>query len=269
MSIIEIDVTNVCGRSCSNCTRLVGHYSKDKLFFMEPAYYEKAVKSLVDFPGVVGMIGGEPMLHPQFMELCGILMKHIPQRWRRAIFTNPLNTGDVFGRRKSFLDRVFGLQNLNRHIDTPVVHTPILVGAGEFFGEDTKTMWEYMDKCWIQMTWSATINPKGAYFCEVAGVLAMLLDGPDGWDIEARPEWWRKRLPEYEAQKQWGCTHCGAAIPLKPRRSTEGIDDISPSYVEKLKALGSPKVAAGKYEVFCGKLDPTQVRNCTWYWYGK
>ena len=31
MSIIEIDITNVCEKRCSNCTRFCGHHKK-KLF---------------------------------------------------------------------------------------------------------------------------------------------------------------------------------------------------------------------------------------------
>ena len=47
------------------------------------------------------------------------------------------------------------------------------------------------DKCWIQNLWSASITPKGAFFCEVAAAMDMTLNGPGGWPIE--PGWWKRK----------------------------------------------------------------------------
>ena len=51
------------------------------------------------------------------------------------------------------------------------------------------------DKCWVQNEWSASITPKGAFFCEIAAALDMLFDGPGGWKIE--PGWWRRTPEEF------------------------------------------------------------------------
>jgi len=62
--IIQIDITNACTHSCSNCTRFCGHHPKN--FFMDFETFKHAVDSLVNFPGMVGIMGGEPTIHPEF-----------------------------------------------------------------------------------------------------------------------------------------------------------------------------------------------------------
>ena len=69
MEIIQIKITNACPHVCSNCTRFCGHR---KQFFMDPDMFQKAVDSLQDFPGTVGIMGGEPTLHPEFEKLMTI-----------------------------------------------------------------------------------------------------------------------------------------------------------------------------------------------------
>ena len=71
MQNIQIDITNACTKTCSNCTRFCGHHLKP--FFMEYQYFKSAVDSLNTFPGVVGMIGGEPTLHPEFEKMAQYL----------------------------------------------------------------------------------------------------------------------------------------------------------------------------------------------------
>ncbi|MDR1740637.1 MAG: radical SAM protein [Synergistaceae bacterium] len=71
MGIIQIDVTNVCPHTCSNCTRFCGHHKKP--FFMDMETFKQAVDSLDGFDGVVGVIGGEPTVHPRFEEIAEYL----------------------------------------------------------------------------------------------------------------------------------------------------------------------------------------------------
>ena len=64
MSILEIDITNACMNSCSNCTRFCGHHSKP--YFMDFETFKKAIDSLNGFEGLISIMGGEPLLHPEF-----------------------------------------------------------------------------------------------------------------------------------------------------------------------------------------------------------
>jgi MoaA/NifB/PqqE/SkfB family radical SAM enzyme len=66
MQIIQIDITNACTKKCSNCTRFCGNHRKP--FMMDFDTFKRAVDSMEGFPGFVGIMGGEPTLHPQFEE---------------------------------------------------------------------------------------------------------------------------------------------------------------------------------------------------------
>jgi hypothetical protein len=109
-----------------------------------------------------------------------------------------------------------------------------------------------IDKCWVQNSWSASINPKGAFFCEVAAALAMLLEVENiAWPVE--PMWWA-RSPQHFGIQMSLCQLCGCAMPLKRRVSTEQIDDIAPNMYEILKDI-SPKLKKGLYKIHDCKIN--------------
>ena len=131
---IQIDVTNACPLKCSNCTRLTAHVRKP--FFMSPQQFKKAVESVATFPTdsapdvegrhkVIGMIGGEPTLHPEFPELCRIMAEVLPDRRTRGLWTS---LGPAYDRHRKLIDETFGYQN--RHPNTnPARHPPVLVAS--------------------------------------------------------------------------------------------------------------------------------------------
>jgi hypothetical protein len=189
--------------------------------------------------------------------------------------------------------KTFGNVLLNDHSRNDILHAPVLMAAEEYFRKNCPTCkrntpeWlssEYQTKdcptcenkgtvtderelfaniehCWIQESWSASINPKGAWFCEVAGALSDLFDGPEGWKVE---EGWWKRVPkDFREQMEWACKKCGAALPIERNRSSQdNTDDISPGNLERLKAIKSKKIAKGEYEVHSEfKFDPSLLKN--------
>lgn len=58
----QIEVTNACNLLCANCTRFVGHHRKP--FFMDLDTVRKGINSLDGYKYGIGMMGGEPTLHP-------------------------------------------------------------------------------------------------------------------------------------------------------------------------------------------------------------
>ncbi len=136
----------------------------------------------------------------------------------------------------------FSVEYLNDHIN-PSYHQPGLFSRKNLDIPDDE--WKRLrDKCWIQNTWSAAITPKGAFFCEIAGALDMLFDGPGGWKIE--PGWWKRKPEEFADQLHW-CELCGFALEGRTftRDSQEETDDVSPRLYEMLKGTGSPKLKSG------------------------
>jgi len=260
-TLIQIELTNACNRTCSNCVRFCGHFRQDKIFYADLKDVADYLEAFRDFQGWVSYIGGEPTLHPNLRELC-CLMREYRDRDHCGFFTNGLTP--QFKENEGLLRETFGLLNINDHSKI-TAHTPVLAASEELVGDPVRRA-KYFDDCWVQNTWSASITPKGAYFCEIAALLAWLYDGPDGWDPRD-PAWWKRDMPDYADQIAWACSKCGAALPLHPRRSSETMDDVTPRQLERLIAAGSPKALAGKYEIYDKGLLPDCVKARDWYRY--
>ncbi|MDL2272260.1 hypothetical protein LJC23_04420 [Desulfovibrio sp. OttesenSCG-928-I05] len=267
MNVIQIEITNACVNRCSNCTRFCGHHRKP--FIMDFDTFTKAVQSMKGFKGVVGIMGGEPTLHPEFARFVSYFRENfgfdsLDRVWHRPgqnfinhitktsfDFTKHNRRGlwsSITPRYVEYFETIqdtFGFQCLNDH-STASMHQPLLVTRKELGISDEK-WYELRDACWIQNYWSASISPKGAFFCEIAAALDMLLDGPGGWPIE--PGWWERKPEDFTEQLHW-CELCSAALPMPSRDARMGIDDISPHWQELLTKIRSPKLRRGTVNIF-------------------
>ncbi len=265
MSIIEIDITNACVHSCSNCTRFCGHHKNP--YFMTFEQFKEAVDSLEGFQGRAGIMGGEPTLHPEFKRFCSYLQTkrgsgnvmgargpikdmqlHILSNVNvgflhaETVLLSSLNT--TYYKNFEVINDTFRYQLLNDH-DNKVEHQALLMTRKELGISDEEWL-KKRDACWIQNNWSGSITPKGAFFGEVAGALDMLFDGPGGWKVE--PGWWKRKPEEFGEQLKW-CEMCSGCLDAPKRISSEDIDDVTPEIYERLKALDSPKLKKGRVEV--------------------
>lgn len=75
---VQIDVTNYCVRSCLYCSRYNRHLRPDQRAHMPVETFSAALRSLRHWPGKIGVIGGEPLLHPEFKTLNALLRRHFP-----------------------------------------------------------------------------------------------------------------------------------------------------------------------------------------------
>jgi hypothetical protein len=253
LETIQIEVTNACHRQCSNCTRLVGHHPKP--YFMDLEFFDRALESTEGAPNLIGIMGGEPLLHPQFDEICRRLhAKYPPEKCGLWSSFPPGKEHHA-----EVICQTFGNLFLNDHSRDDILHCPILVPSDEVM-EDKDELWFRVNSCWINQWWSCSINPNGAYFCEIAAALGMLFD-VKGWPI--KKGWWKKAPIDYEPMMRTFCLKCGCAMPLLRRPSTDGIDDISPKMYQWLKDY-SPKIKAGKYQIHDLKLKE-ETRQCASY----
>ena len=265
MKVIQVEVTNACAHSCSNCTRFCGQHAKP--FFMDLDTFRRAIDSLEGFQGVVGIIGGEPTLHPQFDQLLDYYAAKIPeprpysfirqpvaafheysrmvkyQRGRRRGLFSSLGNG--YYRHFEQIQDTFPYQSINDHSSVNT-HQAILITRKEL-GIPDREWFTLRDNCWIQNLWSAAITPKGAFFCEIAGSLDMLFGGPGGWPIE--PGWWKRKPRDFADQLHW-CEMCSVALKVPTMEAARRTDIVSPAILEKLKTINGPKVRKGQYVVF-------------------
>ena len=234
---IQIETTTRCTKVCSNCTHCTGH---TQIWDMSMQKFKQAVDSMEKFPRQVGLIGGDPVLSPHFEEQCLYLQKKLP-REKLGLWTCFPTSGIKY--RKLICDTFYSVF-LNDQTRDDILHGPVLVASQEVKLE--QWLKDYcIHHCWLQASWSGSITPKGAFFCEVAGALNGLFDLDYGWPVE--PGWWTRSPQNFGKQLEL-CKLCGVAIPLKKRASIEGIDDISQGNYEKLKDI-SPKLKQKKYNI--------------------
>ena len=69
---------------------------------------------------------------------------------------------------------VFTYQAVNDHANA-MFHDPVLVARKDLGIPDDEWV-KLRNKCWVNRFWSASITPKGAFFCEIAAALDMLFD---------------------------------------------------------------------------------------------
>jgi hypothetical protein len=241
MDTIQIEITNACVKQCSNCTRLVGHSQTP--FFMDMECFKNAVDSLQNFPKMVGIMGGEPLLHPQFEEMSLYLQSKVPKERCGLWSTLP----SAKKKHAELIVAVYGNVLLNDHTLEGIYHSPVLVSGDEGFSDKFK-MWYYIHHCWLQNSWSASITPKGAFFCEVAAAFDMVFNGQGAWPVA--PDWWKKTPKDYVHQMEQYCVNCGVPYPLEGRLDTDGVDDVSYGSLRKLIQIGSPKIKKGRYQIY-------------------
>jgi hypothetical protein len=196
---------------------------------------------MVGYPKMTGIMGGEPLMHPQFEELCKYAQEMIPKTQLGLWTCLPLK----YIKYREIICETFGHIFVNDHSRDDIYHCPLLVGLEEVYSTKEELFF-VADKCWVQNYWSASINPKGAFFCEIAAAMSLLLDGPKGWEVENG--WWWRTPKDFTSQIEEWCPKCGAALPLMRRKSIDGRDDISPKWLERLKDT-SPKIQRGTYVV--------------------
>jgi hypothetical protein len=267
MKVIQIDITNACHKACSNCTRFCGEHPKP--FFMDVETFKKAVDSMDGYEGIVGIMGGEPTLHPQFGEMMEYYAEKIEEPRPGAFIGAPTPSFKEYGRMVKYqrgrkrglwsslgagyyrnfeqIQDVFPYQNLNDH-QTVNTHQAILITRKEL-GIPDEEWFKLRDNCWIQNIWSASITPKGAFFCEIAAALDTLFNGPGGWPIE--PGWWKRKPSDFGEQLNW-CEMCSVALKVPTMNANEDTDIVSPLMYEKLKQVNGPKVRKNQLVV----LDP-------------
>lgn len=251
--IIQIHVTQVCDRACVNCTQLSQIRQPKRFISLEN--FEKAVVSLKDYFGVIGVFGGNPAVSPKFPQLCEILAAHIPWERRGIWCNNPLSHGKLM--RKIFNPSV---SNLNVHMDKwaykafkqdwpesrPVGlesdsrHASGFVAMQDVI-DDPEVIWEKISACDINQFWSAMIcefrGELRGYFCEIAGAQAMFHQTePDYPDLGVPIEegWWRKTMTDFAAQARYHCFACGFPMRAEGALAThpDSAEQVSKTHAE-------------------------------------
>src|SRR3990167_7075069 len=257
--VIQIEVTDACPLACQEFTLHVGHHPKP--FFMELDFAERAIRATLDSPSRLGLMGGEPTLHKDFRELLALWRDLVPLE-RRELWTAGFRWGEYADDiKQTFLPELI---HYNDHVAYDGMHKPLLIALNEVI-DDPELKKQLLDNCPYQTHWSASITPKGGFFCEVAASLDWLFDGPGGWPVVEG--WWKRTVADYTDQVERYCGNCSGAIPMEAFSDGRGgrdgptIDHVTPGILAKLAAVGSPKVQRGNFKVFDRKITREDIEK--------
>ena len=208
MAVAHIEITNHCTLQCTNCTRFCDKSGHER-YYMSIEDVRKAIRSLKGFKQQIGIMGGEPTLHPKFREICWE-MTVVPKA-QRSLWTNGFN----YEKYKDVIEDTFLPENIiyNDHKDDKDydIHHPLHYRSKDIVKDDF-LRGLLTGNCWVQWRWGASINPKGAYFCEVAAAMDMKDNGNYGYKVE--PGWWDRNPNDFIDQVMRFCPNCSACVPM-------------------------------------------------------
>lgn len=258
----HIDITNVCPLACIYCDRYIRHIRKDQRFFMSLEQVENALKSLEGWRGYICIMGGEPTVHPQFDKICKLLHKY----YHKGKYQLLTMGGKKFEKHQELIKETFFHVAINAHNESQLsicLHQPITMAVQDVV-EDEIYRSKLIDECWVQKAWCPTIGPKGAFFCEVAYGIDMVLDGPGGYPVE--PGWWGKTPEQFQDQIDWCCKYCGMPIPMKGELLKTDRERISPGNLKLFKKLNLPRLSDKDVILFDRKLSIDEMEKIKPNW---
>lgn len=256
--VIQIIVTSACDLACTHCTQASN--LRGNVEFITPENFRTACASLQGYYGVVGMFGGNPALHPQFEELCGIMRETVPARHRGIWCNHPKGKGKIMAqtfepicsnlnvhksqeaydefKRDWPASRPFGLQDDSMH--SPVHASMIDLGLSE---EDR---WDAISTCDIGTKWSALIGQlQGgvyAFSCEVMYAQCRIRGINTG--VPVIPGWWQLPMSHFAHQYRENCHNC--LVPLRGKgvlsRDTTAPELTTPMYADVYRPKGNKSV---------------------------
>ena len=261
----HIEVTNFCKKSCIYCSRWTRHLRDDQYFYMTLPEIDFALeilmpkqrKSATTWPNRIGIMGGEPTLHPEFEKICELLLKRGPKE-RYGLWTYG---GKHFDEYRSLIDRTFGMLAYNEHNEKQLQtckHQPATVAIGEVIKDDALRE-RLIDNCWVQLNWCPSIAQSKAHFCEVAYGIDRLFELDSGWELDYN--WFLKDPGEFDDQVNACCHLCGMAVPMERQLLCNRKELITPKLLQMMKDRNLKHTGDNVVEVFNDTFDIEQIKQ--------
>lgn len=259
----HIELTNFCEKACVYCSRWRRHLRPDQYFYMGLDEIEQALEVLMPtkksahaWPSRIGIIGGEPTLHPEFVEICDLLRHRAPAA-KYGLWTYG---GPRFVEYKPLIDKTFAFIALNEHNESQIAvckHQPATIASGEVI--DDPYLWrQLIDNCWVQLNWCPSIARDRAFFCEVAYGIDHLFGLDGGWPVDYN--WFMKTPDQFRDQVDKYCHLCGMAVPFTRQLLKDEKEIVTPGLLQMMRDRGLKRTSDRWVTVFDKKLTPDQVQ---------
>ena len=259
----HIDVTNYCWKDCVYCSRFSRHIRKDQRVHMSLDKIDQALKSLESWPNKIGIIGGEPTIRPDFVEMCDLLLDYFPPS-KYGLWTTG---GPGYERHIKTIQRTFpnfvAKNDHSEYQQNICRHQPATLAIDDII-EDQELKAQLINNCWVQLNWCPSIGDKGAFFCEVAYAIDTILDGPGGYEVT--PGWWNKRPKDFKDQVDRYCGRCGMAVPFVRQLLKDKKELISRGNYDLYKILNLPCMSDDEVEIFDEILTRKDIKQYIQGW---
>ena len=262
--VCQIDVTSKCGRACLYCSRYSRHLRPDQVKDMSLEKIEEALNSLKNWPNLIGIIGGEPVLHSNFIEMCALIRSKFPRN-KVYLWTSG---GPRYNEYLPTINETFSYIAFNPHDPAQkevCKHQPLTVALSEVV-EDKRIKDQLLNQCWVQKSWCPTINEHGSYFCEVAASQDLILNGgANAWPVVDGG--WDKTPYDFQDQVSALCGNCGMTIPMQREFIKNKTEKFTPLLLAKFREAGLKKVDDSDVEIFDHKFTKEELAENIKSWY--
>ncbi len=253
-------ITNtVCDRRCLYCSRFRRHIPDNKLWNLPLSTLEAALLSVRDYGKTIKFLGGEPLLHPKFEQMCLMIRDILPTQNLHLLTSG----GKYWDKYYDLIYKTFDYIALNKHSKEQYDkcrHQPITVAVSDAV-PDERVRQILIDNCWTDRTWCPVINIHGLYFCEIAAAIDDLLyDGANAWKVT--PQWWLR--DEQDNTQRHLCQLCGMCLPMERELISTRNEKISPGLLAMYNERGLP---LHHYEIFDKQFTAAEIYQNALTWY--
>ncbi len=208
LDLIEIDITYSCNLKCNNCNRSCSQAPTNTYMTIGQIqkFISQAKESKHKFR-TIRILGGEPTLHPDLLEILALLLNFRDYYAPETIIELATNGYGTFVK-KTIESLPKEVVVINTHKSRPDVESfePFNLAPRDFtnFTEE-----DYLNACWITEECGIGLNMYGYYHCAVAAGIDRVL----GFDMGL------KQLPtaqeDFIEQKKLFCSYCGHFLSRK------------------------------------------------------
>jgi len=259
-----IDITNYCEKKCIYCSRWARHLRPDQYFYMTLDEIDFALETLMPkkksataWPSRIGIIGGEPTLHPDFEKICELLARRGPKARYGLLTYGGKKHDEYFG----LIKRTFDFVAMNEHTEAQKMvcrHQPATVAIGEAV-PDKVLRDKLIDNCWVQHNWCPSIAQDKGYFCEVAYAIDHLFELNCGWKLDYN--WFMKEPNDFKDQVDACCHLCGMAVPMERQLLSNNKELITPKLLELMKSKNLKFTGDRSVDIFKENFDLKQIKE--------
>jgi len=170
MHRLEIDITYRCQLRCSNCSRGCTQFPVDSdihisqiIEFLDSSFQQKR------FWNKVRILGGEPTLHPNFIEIIEIMYrwfeKNSPQTDVKVVSNG---AGKIVREKYYQIPELWRTESSFKDGSDPDYFDPVNIAPKDLSSFQNE---DFTKACWVAMECGMALTPNGYFPCSVAGAI--------------------------------------------------------------------------------------------------